>query len=344
MAKREPRKRTPLREKAPKRRKAGAAPARGRTAGLDTLHDRTWTAFPRLPGSTEKQAFLLVLSGPQFGDVFQLAAGRELVIGRREDCDVRLRDDGVSRRHATIAVAGEGAVLRDLRSANGTWVEGRRTRQARLSDGARVHLGGHTALKFVWADALEARFQAKLAEGALQDPLTGLYNRRHFEERLASELAACQRHGHPLSLLMCDVDHFKRINDDHGHLAGDETLKMVAFVLRGAVRKEDVLARYGGEEFVVIARETGLDGAEALGERIRSAVERSRCSWRGSDLGVTISVGVGVSTGDRDPVPGRAERALVEIADRALYVAKQEGRNRVVARAGAAPPERKASP
>jgi two-component system cell cycle response regulator len=347
MAKRKPAKRTPLRREPPKRRrpKAGpAAPRRAGAGGADTLHDRTWTALPGLPASTQKHAFLLVLSGPQFGDVFPLAAGRENVVGRREDCDVRLRDDGVSRRHATIAVVGEGAVLRDLRSANGTWIEGRRTREARLEDGARVHLGSHTVLKFVWADDLEARYQVKLAEGALQDPLTGLYNRRHLEERLGSELAACQRHGHPLSLLMCDVDHFKRINDEHGHLAGDETLKMVAIVLRGAVRQEDVLARYGGEEFVVIARETDLEGGQTLAERIRRAVERSRCSWQGTDLGVTISVGVGVSSGAPDPVPGRVERALVEVADRALYVAKQEGRNRVVALAVPAPAERKASP
>jgi diguanylate cyclase (GGDEF)-like protein len=209
-------------------------------------------------------------------------------------------------------------------------------------DGARLDLGSHTALKFVWSDELEARFQVKLAQGALQDALTGLCNRRHFEERLGSELAACQRHGRPLSLLMCDVDHFKRINDEHGHLAGDETLKMVAFVLRGAVRKEDVLARYGGEEFVVIARETPLDGAESLAERIRSAVEKSRCYWQGQDLGVTVSVGVSVSSGPAQGLPGGTERALVETADRALYLAKQGGRNRVVALAIGGPSARSA--
>jgi diguanylate cyclase (GGDEF)-like protein len=171
----------------------------------------------------------------------------------------------------------------------------------------------------------------RLAEGALQDPLTGLYNRRHLEERLASELAAAQRHGRPVSLLMADVDHFKAINDAHGHLAGDEALKMLAFVLRGAVRKEDVLARYGGEEFVIVARETPLEGAESLAERIRRAVERSRCAWQGQDLGVTVSIGVTMSVGAAEFVAGRTERDLIEAADRALYLAKQGGRNRVVA-------------
>lgn len=299
--------------------------------GSQDEHERTSTAVPRFPSPTEKHAFLLVLSGPQFGDIFPLAPGRELVVGRREDCDVQIRDDGVSRRHATIEVKGPEAVLRDLGSANGTWVDGKREPEAKLVDGTRVQVGGQTTLKFIWADELDARYQVKLAEGALVDPLTGLHNRRHFEERLGSELAAAQRHGHPVSLLLCDVDHFKAINDEFGHLAGDETLKMVAFVLRGAVRKEDVLARYGGEEFVVVARETALDGAQSLGERIRRAVEKSRCAWQGHDLGVTVSIGVTVSGGPAEFVPGRTERELIEAADRALYLAKQDGRNRVVA-------------
>jgi len=306
---------------------------------LTEAHEQTWTAVPRLPGSSEKHAFLLVLSGPQFGEIFPLASGRELVIGRREDSDVQIRDDGVSRRHALVEVDGSGANLRDLGSANGTWVDGKRAPAARLEDGARVLVGGQTTLKFIWADELEARYQMRLADGAQQDPLTGLYNRRHFEERLGSELAGAQRHGRPVSLLMCDVDHFKSINDAHGHLAGDEALKMVAFVLRGAVRKEDVLARYGGEEFVIVARETPLDGAQSLAERIRRAVEKSRCSWQGHELGVTVSIGVTVSVGLAEFVPGRTERELIEAADRALYLAKQAGRNRVVA----APTEGKAS-
>jgi two-component system cell cycle response regulator len=294
-------------------------------------HEQTWTAVPRLGSETEKHAFLLVLAGPQFGEIFPLASGRVLVIGRREGSDVLVRDDGVSRQHASLEVRGEGAVLKDLSSANGTYVDGKRADEVRLTDGARIAIGGQTTLKFIWADELEARYQMKLAEGALQDPLTGLYNRRHLEERLASELAASERHHRPVSLLMIDVDHFKGINDLHGHLAGDEALKMVSFVLRGAVRKEDVLARYGGEEFVVVARETALDGGQTLAERIRRAVEKSRCAWQGQDLGVTVSIGVTVSVGLAEFVPGRTERELMEAADRALYLAKQGGRNRVVA-------------
>ncbi len=293
-------------------------------------HERTCTALPRFPSASEKHAYLLVLAGPQFGAIFPLAAGRELVLGRREDADVQISDDGVSRRHASIRVEGHGAILKDLDSANGTYIDGKRFPDAHVRDGARIQVGAHTTLKFIWADELEARYQMKLAEGALQDPLTGLYNRRHFDERLSSELAAAQRHGRPVSVLMIDVDHFKTVNDEHGHLAGDEALKMVAFVIRGALRKEDVLARYGGEEFAVVARETALEGARALAERIRRAVERSSCAWQGSDLGVTVSIGVTVSVELTQFVAGRTEREVLEAADRALYLAKQGGRNRVV--------------
>ncbi|HEX9243272.1 MAG TPA: GGDEF domain-containing protein [Anaeromyxobacter sp.] len=294
-------------------------------------HEVTWTAIPRFPSSSEKHAYLLALAGPQFGEMFALAPGRDLVLGRKDDVDVQLRDDGVSRRHATLRVEGEGALLVDLGSANGTYVDGKRVPEARVTDGSRIQIGAHTALKFIWADEVEAFYQVRLAEGAFQDALTGLYNRRHLDERLTSELAAAQRHGRALSLLLVDIDHFKQVNDAHGHLAGDEALKMVAFVLRGAVRKEDVLARFGGEEFCVIARETPLDGALALAERIRLAVERSQFTWEGRQLGVTVSVGLTVSVGAATFVPGRSERDLLGAADRALYAAKQQGRNRVVA-------------
>ncbi len=303
---------------------------RGKTP-QEEEHEATSTAVPRFPSASAKHAYLLVLAGPQFGEIFPLASGRELLLGRRDDADVGIRDDGVSRRHATVRVEGEGALVSDLGSANGTYVDGRRVPEAHVRDGARIQVGGQTTLKFIWADELDARYQMRLAEGALQDALTGLYNRRHLDERLASELAAAQRHGRPVSLLMVDIDHFKAVNDEHGHLAGDEALKMVAFVLRGAVRKEDVLARYGGEEFVVIARETALDGARALAERIRRAVERSHCAWQGRELGVTVSIGLTVSVGLTEFVPGRSEREVLEAADRALYTAKQQGRNRVVA-------------
>jgi two-component system cell cycle response regulator len=297
----------------------------------EELHEPTWTALPRLPSTSKEHAFLLVLSGPQLGAIYPLQAEHELTIGRRDDADILLADEGISRRHATLRVDGEHALVKDLGSANGTYVDGARVQEAILSNGSRVHIGLQTVLKFIWADDLEAEYQRKLVEGALQDPLTGLYNRRLLEDRLGSELAAAKRHGRLVSVLMVDIDLFKSVNDRYGHLAGDEALRMVARTLRATIRKEDFVARFGGEEFVVIARETALDGARLLGERIRHAVERSRCVWQDQELSVTVSVGVTVSAQPAEFVPGQTERELIDGADRALYRAKQDGRNRVFA-------------
>jgi diguanylate cyclase (GGDEF)-like protein len=295
--------------------------------------EKTFSAPPPHEGGASRHPYLLVLTGPQFGEVFDLAPGEELLIGRSPDAQIRIQDEGVSRRHATI-VAGTGAGdarLADAGSANGTWVNGGRVHEAVLQDGTRFQVGAHTTLKFVFSDDVEAEYQRRLAHGALHEPLTGLYNRRHFMDRLSAELAASQRHGRPLSLLLVDVDHFKRVNDAHGHLAGDEVLKSIAQILQGVVRKEDVVARFGGEEFVVLARETALTGARALGERIRRAVERSRVEWDGREIAATVSVGVTVGTGLAQFEAGRTAQQLLDAADRALYRAKQGGRNGVVA-------------
>jgi two-component system, cell cycle response regulator len=297
----------------------------------DDAPEPTFTTPPRRDAPAPRRPYLLVLSGPQFGELFDLAPDRDLLIGRRADADLPIHDEGVSRRHATLRVGDGAARLVDLGSQNGTFVDGERVGEVELRDGSRFQLGAHTTIKFVYTDDVEAGYQRKLAAGALYEPLTGLANRRHFMERLGVELAAAQRHGRPLALLFLDVDHFKRVNDEHGHLAGDEALKTVADVLRAAVRKEDLVARFGGEELVVLARETGLTGARTLAERIRRAVERARTSFGGREIAVTVSVGVAVSVGLTRFEPGRTETELLGAADRALYRAKQRGRNTVVA-------------
>jgi diguanylate cyclase (GGDEF)-like protein len=300
-------------------------------ARWDDQPEQTLNVPPREDRAAPKRPYLLVLSGPQFGELVDLEVGREVVIGRRADAEVFIHDDGVSRRHAALLPAAAEAVLRDLGSQNGTFVEGQRIAEVRLLDGQRFQLGAHTTLKFVCSDDVEAEYQRKLAQGALLEPLTGLHNRRYFLERLASELAAAQRHGRALSLLLVDVDHFKKLNDARGHAAGDEALRMLARVLQGAVRKEDVVARFGGEEFVVLARETSLSGAHALAERVRKAVERSRITFEKQELGITVSIGVTVSQGLTAFERGRTEQQILEAADRALYRAKRMGRNTVVA-------------
>jgi len=285
-----------------------------------------WSLEPRA-AAAKLRPYLLVMSGPQIGEMVLLERGRELVLGRGAGSEVVLRDAGVSRRHATVFAAADGARLRDLGSQNGTWVDGVRISDCRLEDGQRIQLGMDTTLKFCFSDELEIEYQRRLAEGSLHEPLTGLYNQRHFRDRLLAELAAVQRHSRPLSLLLVDVDGFQRVNAAHGRTAGDEALKMIAHVMQGAVRREDVLARLGSEDFAVLARETPLAGGRALGERVRKAVERSRLSYQGQELSLTVSVGLAVVSTLPTFEPGRSDAVAMEAAEAALAEARKAGGN-----------------
>jgi diguanylate cyclase (GGDEF)-like protein len=171
----------------------------------------------------------------------------------------------------------------------------------------------------------------QLEELATSDGLTGLANRRLFDDFLDQEWRRHQRHGRPLSLLLLDVDFFKRYNDTYGHPAGDECLRKVGTALRSAVqRTEDIVARYGGEEFAAVLPETDAAGARALAERIRTSVAELAIPHSSSDTAAHVTVSLGVAT----TVPPRdgALDGLVQTADKALYEAKERGRNRVVSR------------
>lgn len=170
------------------------------------------------------------------------------------------------------------------------------------------------------------RLREDLREQAMRDPLTGLVNRRYMQESLVRELARCERRGLPLAVLMVDIDHFKHFNDEFGHTAGDRVLLMVAEVLVGEVRREDVVSRFGGEEFLLVLPEADLATACERAERARLAVARLRPGedeeWSG-----TLSISVGASA---YPEHGSSPEALIRAADAALYAAKRSGRNRVV--------------
>lgn len=176
--------------------------------------------------------------------------------------------------------------------------------------------------------------EARFAHLARHDPLTGLENRQAFHRRLAEELERARRFGRPCGLIMLDVDHFKAVNDTHGHPAGDEALRRIAGVLCRQVRRIDQVARYGGEEFVMLLPETGAEGTEALAERIRAGISAHPIPL-GAELERTITVSLGVAT-----YPADAESAadLVRAADQALYAAKHAGRDRVARAAGGAAP------
>ena len=175
-------------------------------------------------------------------------------------------------------------------------------------------------------------------ELSIVDGLTGVFVRRHFLERFEEEIRRAMKYGFPLSVLMLDIDHFKRYNDDFGHLVGDTTLKEVARLVRANVRNVDIVARYGGEEFAVVIPETKEEGALEVSERIRSAVARHPFRVYDEETRVTVSLGISVypqdiGTGVSPAKSEYDERHLFDLlqkADRALYRAKEEGRNRIV--------------
>ncbi|HSY27627.1 MAG TPA: sensor domain-containing diguanylate cyclase [Burkholderiaceae bacterium] len=174
---------------------------------------------------------------------------------------------------------------------------------------------------------LQKLAQAALQELANHDGLTGIANRRSFDETLKLEWRRTMRDLQPLSLLMVDVDHFKKYNDTYGHIAGDECLKRVASTMANQMqRASDVVARYGGEEFAVILPNSTIDGANVVAERVRSAIEELKLTFAGSDFGnVTVSIGAASIT----PTPLIDSWQLISTADAALYDAKNAGRNRI---------------
>jgi two-component system cell cycle response regulator len=172
------------------------------------------------------------------------------------------------------------------------------------------------------------RFQDMLAQRAMIDGLTGLWNRTHFDQRMHEEVAAAARYDRPMSLIMMDVDKFKNLNDNHGHPFGDEVLQAVGDVLQDSARTSDWPCRYGGEEFGLILRETDLEGAVIMAERVREEIESLQLRNKAQLVSVTASFGVVSSTLCMNPCD-LSSRWMIESADRALYASKEGGRNRV---------------
>jgi len=276
------------------------------------------------------RAYLIVLAGTSVGEMYKITS-EKTVIGRGQQADIQVIDEGISRRHAEIGHDGNKIYIKDLGSTNGTYCNGDRINVHQLSDGDKIQVGSTTILKFTFHDSLDESFQRQMYESALRDGLTKIFNKKYFLDRLESEFAYAVRHRTPLSLVMFDIDHFKRINDTHGHLAGDYALSTLAKVVSDTIRQEDVFARYGGEEFAVICRGIDLHGALAFGERIRRCVDAQAFVYNGVDIKVTVSVGVAAvsDVGMKEPAE------LIGAADDALYQAKRAGRNRMMVAAGA---------
>lgn len=197
---------------------------------------------------------------------------------------------------------------------------------------ARMNFGGKLALMVIILDITERLraehevqiFQARLREQAIRDPLTGLFNRRYLDEVITSEIARAERGRYPLSLVMCDIDHFKVVNDNYGHLAGDEVLRAFSRLIKQYSRGGDIICRYGGEEFLLVLPGMTREGAVARAEQLRLAFAAALMSYNATIIRATASFGVATF-----PEDGHDIDELIGAADKALYTAKETGRNQV---------------
>ncbi len=270
--------------------------------------------------------YLLVMAGPDKGAVFNLNPGRT-TLGRSDKCDIPVTGRGVSREHASLTLDPNGkAMLEDMDSTNGVFVDGVLVKKRLLSPGETMALGPEVQMRLEASTLGVQDLLQKMYQSATLDPLTSLFNRRTFEERLEEEFSVITRHKMESCLALVDVDHFKKVNDTHGHQAGDVVLRTLAGKLKEGVRTGDLVGRWGGEEFILYIRQAGLEGAVTLLERLRSEVEGTDIPVSSeSTLRVTISSGVVALVTFQD------WRAAFQKADEALYASKSNGRNRVTA-------------
>ncbi len=275
--------------------------------------------------AAEKPAALLVVGGDLNGTIFDLTGG-EVSAGRNPDNTIPLEFNGISRYHfKVLSQDGTTHMIQDAGSRNGTFVNNKKIEgQVQLNKGDMIKLG-NIALKYLPKGDPERLTYDKLQHEANTDKHTGCFNKGYFNNALDLEVKKSKVTGSPLSLIVFDLDHFKKLNDGYGHDAGDFVLKEMATIIRKhGVRDLDIFARYGGEEFVILLPKTNLKQAFEIAERLRKLVESHEFTYEEKRLPVTASIGVadyrqGVATGTD----------LFKRADEAVYKSKQGGRNQV---------------
>lgn len=269
------------------------------------------------------EACIIVIYGPELGKRVQLGTAA-FEIGRSSKNDLFIDQESISRHHARITFDGTHYWVQDNNSTNGTYVNDEAVREQRLRDGDQVRIG-RSILKFMTGENIEVHYHEEIYRLMTVDGLTQVFNRRYFNEALEREFNRSKRYDRALSLIAFDIDHFKRVNDTHGHLAGDNLLRQIASAVKPRLRREDIFARTGGEEFGILLPEIAVDGARITAEKVRRIVESTPLRYEQQVIPVTVSLGVS------QMVPGDASpEELYKRADERLYEAKQGGRNRVV--------------
>ncbi len=268
------------------------------------------------------ESCLVTIYGRDLGKQYTLDQ-EEIVIGRGAESHIVLDMDNVSRRHARVLSKKDGFYIEDLKSTNGSYVNDIEVKFDRLRNGDLIKIGG-AILKFLQGGNIEALFHEEIYRMTIVDGLTQVNNKRYFMEFIDREMARCARYDRPLSLLLFDIDHFKQVNDVHGHLAGDFVLRRLAEMVSKHIRKEEAFARYGGEEFAILMPETNGARARIFAEKIRRMVESSPFVYEDRDIDVTVSIGIAEMGPHRDP------NSFIKAADERLYAAKDGGRNQVI--------------
>lgn len=289
----------------------------------------TWVTVPVKPPTATGRAACLVHiypTGAGMGMRYSLG-DTPLIIGRGNEAEIRINDHSVSRRHARIQPGADGYYCIDLQSTNGTFVNDTPASMYKLKDGDYLRVG-NCIYRFLAGGNLEAEYHEEIYRLTIIDALTETHNKRYLVDFLDRELSRSERYVRPLALLMFDIDHFKAINDQMGHLCGDFTLRELAARVRRSIRREELFARYGGEEFTVVLPETEREGAIHIAERIRAIVEGEPFTFEKYTFSLTISLGVATTDGQE---AGLTSAELLRRADELLFQAKRDGRNRVAA-------------
>lgn len=298
---------------------------RGTTGELPQKLETTITRIEmaETPIVDDGESCLIVFYGDGLGRRYFLNRN-EMILGRSDSAHIQVDQDAVSRHHAKIVVQpGLGPKIVDLGSTNGTYVNNQRVGERLLLDGDLVRIG-QTIFKHLSGNNVENKYHEEIYRLTTIDGLTEAYNKRFFLETLERETTRASRYQRDLCLVMFDIDHFKRINDTYGHLAGDQVLRDLARVVTGSLRRQDVFARYGGEEFSVVLPELELEAARVVCEKLRGAVDAYAFSFHHTPIRVTISLGLAAYA-----QPNETSEAFIARADGHLYAAKQGGRNRV---------------
>ncbi len=272
-----------------------------------------------------------ILEGPRVGqDIYPIpVTQRAVFIGRdRHTCDWCIDDPSISRQHCKVFVhegrSGAAMRLTDLDSTNGTFVNGRPIREVDLQSGDKIHFAD-VLVRFDLMDQADLQYQRALIDRAQRgdrDPLTGLLTRAFLTDRLPGMIEGTERLGIPVSMVMLDLDHFKAVNDTHGHPVGDVVLQRTAQAMVAAIRRRDPAVRMGGEEFAAFLPHTPLVEAYHVAERIRMNIQSLAFEDTVAGLSVTASLGVAERREDEP------DTEWIHRADEALYAAKRQGRNR----------------